>query len=69
MADFLSMGGYGAFVWPSYGVTALLLGALIWHSVRMMRRAEREVELMRAATGGRRARAAGAAAQPRTEGA
>ena len=69
MAEFLSMGGYAAFVWSSYGVTAVVLGALIWHSLRMMRRTEREVELLRAAKDGRRARAAGAVNQPRTEGA
>lgn len=69
MAEFLSMGGHATFVWSSYGVTALVLGALIWHSLRMMRRTEREVELMRAAKGGRRARAVGALARPGGEGA
>ena len=30
MSEFLSMGGYAAFVWPSYGITALVLIANYW---------------------------------------
>ena len=26
MAEFLAMGGYGAYVWSSYAITALVLG-------------------------------------------
>jgi heme exporter protein D len=29
MSAFLKMGGYGAFIWPAYGITALLLGAAV----------------------------------------
>jgi len=29
MSGLLEMGGYGAFIWPAYGVTALLLGAAV----------------------------------------
>jgi heme exporter protein D len=29
-ADFLAMGGYGLYVWGSFGVTALALGAELW---------------------------------------
>lgn len=29
MSAFFAMGGYGAYIWPAYGVTALLLGAAI----------------------------------------
>ncbi|MCP1336633.1 heme exporter protein CcmD [Futiania mangrovi] len=28
MSDFLAMGGYAAYVWPSWGVTVLVLGGL-----------------------------------------
>ncbi|HEY0300188.1 MAG TPA: heme exporter protein CcmD [Rhizomicrobium sp.] len=27
MSEFLAMGGYGAYIWPAYGVTVVLLGA------------------------------------------
>ena len=35
MNGFFAMGGYAAFVWPAYGVSALLLGgavALTWRA-------------------------------------
>ncbi len=42
-ADFTAMGGYGLYVWGSFGVAALaLLGELV--SLRARRRALREVE-------------------------
>lgn len=31
IAEFFAMGGYGFYVWLSYGVTALLLLTLVWH--------------------------------------
>ena len=35
LSDFLSMGGYGAFVWPAYGITGLILGAVAaWAGAR-----------------------------------
>ena len=30
MADFLHMGGYAAYVWPAYAVSALGLGGLVF---------------------------------------
>ncbi|MGQ0509417.1 MAG: heme exporter protein CcmD [Betaproteobacteria bacterium] len=38
-AEFLSMGGYGAFVWGSYGVTALCVCLEVWLLARRNRRA------------------------------
>ena len=29
MSELLDMGGYGAFIWPAYGVTVLALGGMI----------------------------------------
>lgn len=37
-SDFVAMGGYGLYVWGSFGVTAAVLAAEIW-SVRARRRA------------------------------
>ena len=37
LADFLAMGGYAAFVWPCYGLTAagmIWLGMASWHRAR-----------------------------------
>ncbi len=38
LEHFLSMGGYGFFVWGSYGVTVALIAAEIW-LLRQRRRA------------------------------
>jgi len=41
MAEFFSMGGYGVYVWPCYGLSALVLGVLIirrWRRLQMLRR-------------------------------
>ena len=34
MSEFLAMGGYGAFVWPSYGLTAVIMVVLLIASLR-----------------------------------
>lgn len=34
ISAFLAMGGYGFYVWLSYGVTILAMGVLIWLSRR-----------------------------------
>lgn len=33
MTEFLHMGGYAAFVWPAYGLTVLVIAALVWQSI------------------------------------
>ncbi|MBI4184386.1 MAG: heme exporter protein CcmD [Proteobacteria bacterium] len=45
MGEFLAMGGYGAFVWPSYALAAAVLAGL-WLSSRWTLKA-REAELAR----------------------
>ncbi|MGC2414219.1 MAG: heme exporter protein CcmD, partial [Stellaceae bacterium] len=35
--SWLAMGGYAGFVWPAYGVTALVLGGLALYSWRRYR--------------------------------
>ncbi len=37
MAEFFAMGGYGFYVWGSYGVTALLLGLEVYFLMRSRR--------------------------------
>lgn len=48
----LSMGGYGAYVWAAYAAAALLLIGLVVASLRALRRAE--AELAASDRGGRR---------------
>ncbi len=41
--SFLAMGGYGAFVWPAFGVTALVMVWLLVASLARLRRLERDL--------------------------
>ena len=43
----LAMGGYGAFVWSAFGVTALILLGLLWQSVRAAKAREAELAQLR----------------------
>ena len=44
MSEYFAMGGYAAFIWPSYGVAALLLIVLFVLSVRRLQAAERALD-------------------------
>jgi heme exporter protein D len=44
MSDYFAMGGYAAFIWPSYGVAVVLLIALYLHSARRLNAAERALK-------------------------
>ena len=44
LADFLAMGGYAAYVWPAYGLTAAVLGGLLAWCFGDYRRRQRELE-------------------------
>ena len=47
MSDFLSMGGYGAYVWSAFGFAAVLMVALLWHSITAARGRQVELEELR----------------------
>lgn len=47
--EFLAMGGYAEFIWPSYVVTALVLGVLWLVSGQSLRRSERTVQTLQQA--------------------
>ena len=51
MSEFLSMGGYGAFVWPSYGLTAVIMVVLLITSLRGLKSTEATFERLKAETG------------------
>ena len=38
MTDFFAMGGYGAFIWPAYGISALALIGIIWQMLGRLAR-------------------------------
>ena len=44
MNEYFSMGGYALFIWPSYGVAALLLVVLFVLSARRLQAAERALD-------------------------
>jgi heme exporter protein D len=48
MSEFFDMGGYAAFVWPSYGVSFVILAGLLLLSLRDTKSKEAEVERLRA---------------------
>lgn len=48
------MGGYAAFVWPAWGLTVLVLGGLVWSSLRSMRAREKELAALEAKREGKR---------------
>jgi len=42
MSDFLYMGGYGAYVWPSYGLTLVIIVLNIVSARRLLARSREE---------------------------
>ncbi len=59
MTEFFAMGGYAAFVWPAYGLAALVLIGLLAVSLKGLREAEATVRALEGVrTPRRRARAA-----------
>ena len=46
LASWLAMGGYAAFVWPAYGITAVVLAGLAFHSWRRHRASLRALDLL-----------------------
>ena len=44
MSEYFAMGGYAAFIWPSYGVAAVLLIVLFLLSARRLSAAERALD-------------------------
>ncbi len=51
MAEFLSMGGYAAYVWPSYGLTAVIMLVLLIASLRSLKTTEKTFQRLKAEVG------------------
>ena len=64
--EFLTMGGYAAFVWPAFGITVVVMVGLLVASLRGLRQERQTLELMENARPRRRGRA-GATAMPDSE--
>ena len=54
--SFFEMGGYAAYVWPAFGVGAVVLIALLVISLRGLKSREKALSQLEAASGGRRRR-------------
>jgi heme exporter protein D len=55
ISDYLTMGGYAAFIWPAYGVAALVLIAFAIDSWLRVKRAEAALRRLEAELPGRKA--------------
>jgi len=51
MQEFLNMGGYGAYVWPSYGITVLVMVVLLVVSIRSLKSTEATFKRLQAELG------------------
>ncbi|MDA0230143.1 MAG: heme exporter protein CcmD [Proteobacteria bacterium] len=54
--SFFEMGGYAAYVWPAFGVGAVVLIGLLLFSLRSLKSREAVLRQLEAAGGGRRRR-------------
>jgi heme exporter protein D len=48
--DFIDMGGYGAYIWPSYGVTAVVMIVMLVTSLRGLRENEATLQSLEVST-------------------
>lgn len=63
MTEFFSMGGYAAYVWPVYGLAAVVVAGIVWQSVADYRAQLKLASDLEARGGGRVRRAAKAPQQ------
>ncbi|MCP4328949.1 MAG: heme exporter protein CcmD [Alphaproteobacteria bacterium] len=53
MSEFFAMGGYAAYVWPAFAITAIVLVGLFLVSLRDLRKREALLERLQREEGGR----------------
>lgn len=58
MADFFAMGGYAAYIWPSYGLAAAVMLGLLFLSLRELKDNEATLKALETLRPGRRAKRA-----------
>jgi len=44
MTDFLHMGGYGVYVWPSYAIALIIIVANVWAPLRDHKKLLRDIK-------------------------
>jgi len=49
IANFLAMGGYAAYVWPAFAITAIVMVGLLVSTLHTLHRRERELAELEAA--------------------
>ena len=54
MAEFFAMGGYAAYIWPAYGVAALVLLGLLVASIKGLRAHEATLKALEGSRPSRR---------------
>jgi heme exporter protein D len=53
IATFFGMGGYAAYVWPAFAITAVVMIGLLIETLRTLHRRERELAELESARPGR----------------
>jgi heme exporter protein D len=48
MTEFFHMGGYGAYIWPAYGIAALVMIGLMVATLRSLKSRETELSALEA---------------------
>ena len=66
MGSYFEMGGYAAYVWPSYAIAALVLVGLLMTSMRAMRTREAQLRVLQESRPHRSRARAGKPAQEAT---
>ena len=51
MAEFFDMGGYAAYIWPAFGISALVLVGILVASIKSLRNNEATLAALQAAEG------------------
>ena len=46
MSDFFEMGGHGIYIWPCYGLAAVLLITLLVASVKSLSKSKKDLSVM-----------------------
>ncbi len=54
LSTFLAMGGYGVYIWPAYGLTALAFAGILVRSLSTLRARRREEQALAAVARPRR---------------
>ena len=45
MTEFFQMGGHGGYIWPAYGVSAIILAGFLFATLRRYRRLKKQIQL------------------------